>query len=274
MMMPYTPTTSFKKTVMAYYRKHKRDLPWRRTKNPYHILISEVMLQQTQATRVIEPYTRFIERFPTIASLAEASFKDVFAYWNGLGHNRRARYLKNAAETIVRDHGGTMPGSRIVLESLPGVGAYTAGAILTFAFEKKELLIETNIRTVFIHFFFDGKRTISDAELLPYIERTLPRRGFREWWNALMDYGAMLKRMKKNAGSRSAHYVKQTAFRGSRRELRGQILKTLLREPKMDKRALAKQLRVKENGHDLDRVLSALQKEALITERGNTIALA
>ena len=167
-----------------------------------------------------------------------------------------------------------MPKTRKELEALPGVGKYTAGAILTFAFNKKEPLIETNIRTVFIHFFFQEKDGVSDTELLPCIKRMLPQRDFREWWNALMDYGAMLKETKRDAGARSAHYVKQSPFRGSRRELRGRILKALLTEPKMTKRALKKKLCLGKSDHDLERILVSLRKETLITERRGIIALA
>lgn len=265
---------SFKHTVKGYYEGHKRDLPWRKTKNPYYILISEMMLQQTQASRVIEPYKRFVRHFPTISSLAKAPFKEVFSLWSGLGYNRRARYLKDAADLIVRRYNGRIPRTRKELESLPGVGSYTAGAVLAFAFNRREPLIETNIRTVFIHFFFGGREKVSDAELLPYIEKTLPKDEPREWLSALMDYGAMLKETRRDAGTRSVHYVKQSKFKGSRRELRGRILKILLRESRMTKRALIKKLALKDTAHDVDHILTTLEDEALITKRGNTIALA
>jgi A/G-specific adenine glycosylase len=232
------------------------------------------MLQQTQASRVVEPYTRFIKRFPDAASLARASFRDVYTLWSGLGYNRRARYLKAAAEKIVREYNGKVPDTRKELLLLPGVGPYTAGAVLTFAFDRREPLIETNIRTVFIHFFFPGRSRVSDAELLPYIEKTLPLKDLRIWFNALMDYGAMLKETKENAGARSAHYVKQKAFKGSRRELRGKILKTLLKEQGMTRQALMRKIGADGTPHDVNGILDGLERDALIKKRKGVIALA
>lgn len=190
-------------------------------------MVSEVMLQQTQVLRVIPKYKAFIRKFPTVRHLAKASLRDVLSVWSGLGYNRRAKYLHEAAKLIMNDYGGVMPRGAAQLETLPGIGTYTARAIATFAYNTPEVFIETNIRTVFIHHFSPGRKGVRDRELLPVIEEALPKRRSREWYAALMDYGAHLKVLAGNANQRSAHYTKQKRLRGSLREARGLVLKTL-----------------------------------------------
>ena len=173
-------TSRFKKTIWNYYKKHGRhDLPWRKTKDPYKILVSEVMLQQTQVNRVIEKYKSFLKKFPTVKALAQAPLKEVLLEWQGLGYNRRAKYLKLCAEKVIHEHEGTFPKTVKELTALPGIGPATAGDILAFAYNIPVPVIETNIRSVFIHFFPAPPRLrrasplISDKELLPLIEKTL-----------------------------------------------------------------------------------------------------
>lgn len=235
----------FKKTIWTYYRKHGRhDLPWRKTKDPYKILVSEVMLQQTQVNRVVEKYKSFLKKFPTVEALAQAPLKEVLLEWQGLGYNRRAKYLKLCAEKVIHEHEGTFPKTVRELTALPGIGPATAGDILAFAYNIPVPVIETNIRSVFIHFFFPEVRFrgIADRELLPIIEKTLPpfpyirSRGVREWYWALFDYGAYLKNSKiKNPNHKSKHYVKQSPFKGSNREKRSRILKLILTGAKSEK---------------------------------------
>jgi A/G-specific adenine glycosylase len=136
------------------------------------------------------------------------------------------------AQTIISEHGGVIPDDPETLRQLSGLGKYSAAAIAAFAFNSPQVFIETNIRTVFIHHFFKDRQSVDDGELLPYIEKTLDRRDPRKWYYALMDYGVVLKKTLGNAASRSSHYKRQSAFKGSNRQLRGKMLKLLLASPK------------------------------------------
>lgn len=219
---------AFRELVYSYYAQHKRVFPWRTNPDPYTVFISEVMLQQTQAgQRTIVKFNEFMERFPTFESLAKAPLGDLLRVWQGLGYNRRALALKKAAEIIVSEHQGKLPPTIEGLDALPGIGYATACSISAFAFNAPVSFIETNIRSLYLHFFFPGQQSISDAELMPFIEATLDRAQPREWYSALMDYGSMLKKEVGNASVRSKHYTKQSTFEGSNRQLRGRILKTL-----------------------------------------------
>lgn len=218
----------FKKIVWDFYHKEGRhDLPWRKTKNPYKILVSEIMLQQTQVARVVEKYSLFLKTFPTISALANAPLAQVLIVWQGMGYNRRALALHRLAKEIITSHKGKIPHTRTELEALTGIGPYTAGAIRAFAFNEPEVFIETNIRRVFIHHFFPRTLSVSDKEILPLVEKTLDTKNPREWYFALMDYGAHLPKITKNPNKKSAHYVKQKKFEGSHRQLRGRVLKYL-----------------------------------------------
>lgn len=223
-------SNTFVKTVQQFYKENGRVLPWRHTQDPYKIWISEVMLQQTQVERVIPKYEAFIQRYPTVQALAEARVQDVFALWVGLGYNRRAQYLHSAANLIV-SQGGMFPQDARSLEMLPGIGPYTARAICTFAYEKYEVFIETNIRTVFIHHFFTHKERVTDKEILTLIHATLPITHIREWYWALMDYGSYLKKTVGNASRKSQHHTTQKKFKGSVREARGAIVRILSSGP-------------------------------------------
>ena len=203
----------FQKEVLAYYAASGRSFPWRKTRDPYKILVSEIMLQQTQAPRVIEKYTSFLQRFPTIEKLARAPRTKVLKEWQGLGYNRRGLALKNTAEIIMSDFKGKIPKDYNALLSLPGVGPATAGDIMAFAWNIPAVVIETNIRTVFLHYFFPEKNSVPDNELLPLITKSLPADNAREWYYALMDYGAMLKKKLPNPSRRSRHYAQQSPFK-------------------------------------------------------------
>ncbi len=215
---PSAAVLHFRKTVEAYYKKSGRHtLPWRKTKDPYKILVSEVMLQQTQVERVIPFYSSFIKTFPTAKKLAAASLSDVLKAWQGLGYNRRAKYLHQAAKNF----------SRLNLEKLPGIGPYTARAIAAFAFNQDVVFVETNIRTAIIHHFFADREEVSDAKIEEILQQVLPRGESRRWYNALMDYGAYLKRSGISHNAKSKTYAKQSKFAGSLREARGAILHEL-----------------------------------------------
>ncbi|MCX6781368.1 MAG: A/G-specific adenine glycosylase, partial [Candidatus Magasanikbacteria bacterium] len=220
--------SSFRRLVLDFYKKNGRALPWRTNTDPYWVLVSEIMLQQTQVPRGLVKFPEFIERFPTIQALAVASIPDVLSAWQGLGYNRRALFLKRTAELIVTHYGGEIPTDLETLKRFPGIGPNTAASILAFAYNIPHPFIETNVRTVFLNHFFNGELNISDAQLMPLIAEALDKKNTRRWHWALMDYGTHLKKTQGNASKNSRHYVKQTRFEGSLRQVRGLILKTLL----------------------------------------------
>ena len=266
--------TQFRRKIYSYYRESGRDFPWRRTKDPYLILVSEIMLQQTQAgKRTEEKYKAFIKQFPNFKTLAKAPLRRVLRQWQGLGYNRRAKALYELAKIVVAEYGGKLPRTEEKLVKLPGIGPYTAGAVCTFAFNKKVTFIETNIRAVFIHFFFNKvSRKISDKEILELVEETLPRTDSREWYQALMDYGAMLKKKYPNSNFKSKHYVKQSRFEGSNRQLRGQILRLFLVEKKLTQTQVTNKLKV--IPQHASRVLRDLENEGFLGQYKNTFVLA
>lgn len=230
----------FRDVIYGYYKKHGRhDLPWRHTRDPFHVLVSEVMLQQTQVERVIDKYHQFLAEFPDIPSLAGAPLKKIFGVWQGLGYNRRALSLKKMAQKITLDFPDCrLPHSVDVLLTLPGIGIATASAVAAFAFNKPSLCIETNIRRVFLYFFFRDRKHVHDREIIPLLETSLDRENPRKWYYALMDYGAMLKKTVENPNRASRHYQKQPRFEGSDRQIRGAILKTLLQKGGMNEKRL------------------------------------
>jgi A/G-specific adenine glycosylase len=221
----------FRRTIYRHYEEHGRQLPWRTTHSPYRILVSEFMLQQTQVDRVLLKYDEFVARFPDMDSLAHAHLRDILTVWQGLGYNRRAAHLQRTAQRLVQEFRGTVPDSADILRTLPGVGQSTAGAVLAFAFNKPAVFIETNIRRVFIHFFFSGSERVNDREILPLVEKSVDRRRPRPWYYALMDYGVMLRTSAANPNRRSAHYHRQASFHDSDRQIRGLILKALVNHP-------------------------------------------
>ena len=212
----------FRDQVLSFYRNHGRTFPWRETRDPYAILVSEIMLQQNTKERVLGKYGPWLTRFPDVETLANAPLGAVLTEWSGLGYNRRARFLHEACKGVA-EKGGAFPRSASELEKLPGIGPYTARAVACFAFGSAESFIETNIRTVFLWCFFRQRLEtpdpppVHDAELLRLVEASLDRENPRRWYYALMDYGAALKKQIPNPNRRSAHYVKQSTFRGSLR---------------------------------------------------------
>lgn len=263
----------FKKTLARFEKEYGlRDFPWRKTVDPYYIFISELMLQQTQAPRVVPKYEAFITAFPTVHALADASTDTVLSHWNGLGYNRRALFAKQCAQTVLRERRGIFPKTVSELESLPGIGPYTARAIAAFAYNQPVVLVEANVRTIFIHHFFNrAKRKIPDVDLLPYIEKTLDRKNPRHWYNLLMDYGTYLKKEGIVAHRASKQYVKQSPLRGSLREVRGRVVKSLLKAPKTLEELAA------ETAFSEKRLLEALfdlQKEGFVERKSESFSLA
>lgn len=266
--------SNFRSEVLDFYHTQGRhNLPWRELFldghiEPYKILISEVMLQQTQVNRVIPKYHKFLELFPTVRSLATAELSNVLIAWSGLGYNRRAKYLHQTAQIIHEQFQDQVPSTIEALSKLPGVGLNTAAAIYVYSFNKPAIFIETNIRTVFLHHFFNNKDSVSDSELLPIVKKCLPDSSFREWYWALMDYGSYLKMTVKNPSRRSKHYKIQTKFAGSKRQLRGVVLKLL-----NDQNLTRTELQQSTDDNRLDQVLTELLKEGLISEKSGIFTL-
>lgn len=266
-----TKEQKFVRTVWKHYqRPDRRILPWHRTTDSYRILVSELMLQQTQVDRVIPKYRSFLKKFPTLHALARAPLSAVLKEWQGLGYNRRAKNLHECAKIITEKYKGKVPTSYDELRGLPGVGLYTAGAIMAFAHNKSVPIIETNIRSAYLHHFFNEVCDIPDSEIVRYIERTLDAKNPREWYWALMGYGAHIKKKYGNPNTRSKHYIKQSTFKGSDRQIRGMILQ-LLGETKHSKPKLHKKL-----DFDIDRVnaqLERLFKEGMVVKNRNMYSL-
>jgi len=222
--------------VVAHGAELYRDHPWRRTRDPYAVLLSEVMLQQTQVSRVEPRWGAWLEEFPTIDSLAGAPLEPVLVAWQGLGYNRRAIALKRAAEETVMRFGGVLPSDAAELRSLPGIGPATAAGVRAFAFDLPGVYLETNVRTVVLHELFPDRDDVSDREIVPVLESAVEeaaRQGVspRTWYYALLDYGAWLKREMPNPSRRSAHHTRQSRFEGSRRQKRAWLLRAVIADP-------------------------------------------
>jgi A/G-specific adenine glycosylase len=231
---------SFQKTILDWYKENQRDLPWRKTRHPYHIMVSEIMLQQTQVNRVIIKFEEWLIRFPTVEALAESPVADVLQYWSGLGYNRRALNLKRAAEAIVTEHKGIFPQDEMLLLKLPGIGPYTSRAILCFAFDKQVAVVDTNVKKVILTQILKPKnetvspfislrdapiqetKPLSEKDFQVIAEQLLPHGHAYDWNQALMDYASHVLKKEK------IPIPKQSKFAGSRRQFRGRILKVLL----------------------------------------------
>ncbi|MCC7565847.1 MAG: A/G-specific adenine glycosylase [Methanomicrobiaceae archaeon] len=254
----------FRDMILCHYRSHGRDLPWRRTVDPYSILVSEVMLQQTQVERVAAKYREFLERFPDFQSLARAPRRDVLEAWQGLGYNRRAIALHESGERVVEEYGGRLPADVETLATFPGIGKATASAICAYAFNMPVVYIETNIRRIVIHFFFHDRNDVRDSEILPILQQALYRENPREWYSALMDYGTILAKRTVNPNRRSAGYSRQSRFEGSDRQIRGQILSMVLSEGDVPEERMIREL--SQERARVKRILKDLEKEGFIAE--------
>ncbi len=262
---------SFRKKVYNYFGKHGRDLPWRKKVSPYRVLVSEIMLQQTQVDRVIDKYDAFLSAFSNLTALAAAPLPKLLRVWQGMGYNRRALALKALAQQLIGTHRGKLPSDPKQLIALPGIGKYTAGAIAAFAFNRPVVFMDTNIRRVFIHEFYHDRESVHDDEIIPLIEQTLDAENPRKWYNALMDYGTMLKQRHENPNRKSAHYTRQSPFENSNRQVRGMILKVLVKELSLSVPQI-----VRKTGTDPERVkknLLQLEKEGFIRRKGRCYLL-
>ncbi len=263
-----------------YEESGRHDMLWRQPESdgsldPYKILVSELMLQQTQVVRVAPKFVAFTERFPTVQAMAAASLGDVLGLWSGLGYNRRAKFLWQAAAAITTDFDGHFPTTTEELQKLPGVGPNTAGAIIAYAYNQPAVYLETNIRTVLIHHFFKDELAIADkalrAILRQIVEQLRPndsQMSPREFYWAMMDYGAHLKQTVGNLNRASSSFVKQSTFHGSRRQVRGQVIR-LLTERKYDIDELVKTL----SDERAVSVIDDLVSEGLLQKRGQMLSL-
>ncbi|TFF85943.1 MAG: A/G-specific adenine glycosylase [Promethearchaeota archaeon] len=257
----------FQDIIYEYYDTYKINFPWRQTEDPYHILVSEIMLQQTQVNRVIKKFQEFIGKFPSFHTLADSSLEEVLKAWQGLGYNRRAIYLKKCAEIVVDKYEGKLPKDRKSLKDLPGIGDATSASIMAFAYNKPVNLIETNIRTLYIYFFLYNDENISDSDIIEFVEKTLDRNNPRKWYNALMDYGRMIKKNFGNLSRKSKKYTKQKPFKGSDRQIRGIILSFLLKNGETNQKTLLTTLKI--DNKRLFRILNDLKNDGFITAEAN-----
>lgn len=262
-------TREFKEIVWDKGRELFRPMPWREDTQPYFVLVSEIMLQQTQVDRVVPKFLAFTQKFKTVDDLANAGLDEVLKLWSGLGYNRRAKFLHEAAKMIQYDFSGIFPDNLTDLLKLPGVGVNTAGAILAYSFNHPSVFIETNIRTVYFYHLFDHQDSVDDKELRELVVETVDQEHPREWYWALMDYGTFLKKNGAGMNSKSRQYKKQAPLKGSLREVRGQILKQLALS-EMPRVVLAESLVADER---FEVALQGLMKDGLVEETAGSLHL-
>ena len=269
-------TIAFNKLVHSEGRRLYRALPWREVDDAYLVLCSEVMLQQTQVSRVLKYWQRWVSAFPTVDALASASVADVLELWQGLGYNRRALALKKSAEICSEQNAGTIPQTLEGLLALPGVGQATAAGVCVFAYKQVQVYLETNIRTVFIHHFFENQDKVHDREIMKLVKASCDVDDPRGWYYALLDYGNYLKSILPNPSRRSSHYTRQSTFKGSIRQKRAFLLREALRTPLISTDMMLESLNLFEKRAGLDTaqrkdvqgILSALASEGFLVACG------
>lgn len=242
-------------------------MPWRDDTGPYSILVSEIMLQQTQVERVLIKYPEFLTAFPDFSTLAKAPLADILSAWQGMGYNRRAISLQKCAQRVMHEYGGVLPADVDCLSTFPGIGRATASSICAFAFNQPVVFIETNIRRVFIHCFFSDTANVSDAEILPLVAKSVYSDNPRVWYWALMDLGSSLKKTVANPNRRSVHYTKQSPFEGSDRKIRGELLKLIIKEQFLDEEEVV--TRFGDDHLRIRKILQALEVEGFLTRRND-----
>ena len=273
--LTFDQITQFQSSVYNFYTANRREFIWRQNITPYKIVISEVMLQQTQTARVVPKFENWLQQFPDFNTLACASAHDVLTAWQGLGYNRRGLALLKIAQIVMADHGGQLPNDPAILQTFPAIGPNTAGSICAFAFNNPIVFIETNIRTVYTHTFFPGQSEISDKQLLPLITQTVDQQNAREWYYALMDYGVHLKQNLPRINAASKHYTRQSKFEGSKRQVRGAIIKILTQLKQVDQDTLVELLdfELPENKHDRYKIIQDLIDEKIIYHHNDILSL-
>lgn len=249
--------------VWSLYRREGRSFPWRETDDPYRILLSELMLQQTQTERVLPKYEQFLSLWPDFEAMASSSLLEVLSAWKGLGYNRRALALRTIAQKSVA-YGWTLPNDYQALLEFPMIGPATAAAVMAFSHHEKSIYLETNIRRVLIHQFHPNEQHVGDIQLKQELAQLLDlQTDYKHWYYALMDYGVMLKKQVVNPNRRSAHYSRQSKFEDSNRQIRGMLLLVFTEQGPQDFEGLCRQL-----PFDRERIgacLSALEAEGFIS---------
>jgi len=253
-----------------------RDLPWRRTHDPYTVFLSEVMLQQTQVARVAAHWDRWLNSFPTLDALAAAPLANVLEHWQGMGYNRRAINLKKAADKVADEYGGILPRAYPHLLALPGVGPSTAAGVCVFAYGEPQVYLETNVRTVFLHHLFEGRDQVPDREIIPLVCETCDPNDPRGWYYALLDYGSHLKKTLPNPSRRSKHHSRQSAFEGSLRQKRAALLRLVLAQPGVGTLELTEDLSRDEHAaaratvplEEVAVILTTLEREGFLVREG------
>jgi A/G-specific adenine glycosylase len=261
----------FKKLVWDFYQHNKRQFDWRDVEDPYQIVVSEVMLQQTQTSRVQKKFHEFLQKFPNFNALAQAERVDVLKIWVGLGYNRRAVALHEIAKRVMLEYKGQLPADVETLKTFKGLGHATASSIVAFAFNKPTVFIETNIRTVFLHCFYRNEELIHDKMLMPLVAMTVDQVNPRQWYYALTDYGVYLKKEHKNPSRNSKHHQVQSTFAGSDRQIRGAIIKFLTEHTKATQNKLIKNL-----AFEKERILAQTEKliaEQMVIKNKNSLSL-
>jgi A/G-specific adenine glycosylase len=263
--LPSCSIEAFQETVMTWWKENARDLPWRREPDPYHVLVSEFMLQQTQVSRVVPKYLEFLSEFPTLESLAEADTKRLLGVWSGLGYNRRALWLRESAKHIVES--GEFPGDIGKLRALKGIGPYTSKSILIFAFNRDLAAVDTNIRRILVAEGF-ATEYMTDKELQAVADALLLRGRSRDWHNALMDYGSLVLT---SASTGISPRTQQGCFTGSTRELRGAVLRALMESGPLTADAIISSIDMTDSQEEcFDLVMLGLMKDCFLelTEEG------
>ena len=270
---PFSPAavTALRLRVLSWYKQNRRDLPWRRTIDPYAILVSEIMLQQTQVSRVIAKYEEWLASLPALEDLAGAPLEDVLRLWRGLGYNNRARRLRECALAACAASGGgraSLPRDAAALRALPGIGPYTARAVLIFAHNDDLAAVDANVRRVLTH-ELGLSPDLGDRGLQAVADAALPRGRSRDWHNALMDYGALVLTARATG---IAPRTRQSAFEGSRRWYRSRLLRSLLDQGAQTVPALALRLGVSEA--DAAEVVALLERDGLVRRNGALVSVA
>lgn len=255
----------FQERVRSEGDRLYRPMPWRETPSAYYVVVSELMLQQTQVARVMTKFTAFIERFATFEVLARAAQSEVIEMWAGLGYNRRARFLHQIAQHIVQ-HG--IPTTQRGWQDLPGIGCNTAGAIMAYVYNEPVVYVETNIRTVIIHEYYPDEIDVDEQQIYDIVQQTVDVDHPREWYWAMMDYGADLKARGFRYNARMKQYKKQSALKGSVREVRGQIVDVLRKESSIER----SQLEERFDGR-LSAALDGLMRDGIVSESNQIFSL-
>lgn len=260
---------SFQHKIFSYYDRYGRDLPWRKTTDPYHILLSEVMLQQTQVDRVVDYYQRWLKKWPTLVDLAQAERTDVLRMWMGLGYNNRAVNLHKAVQKIVSEYNGEVITAMNNYKNIPGIGPYISHAVRIFSTNENIVTVDTNIRRILIH-EFQLDESVSDKELWEIALNCLPKGKSRKWHNALMDYGATLLTARKTGIKPK---TQQSKFEGSDRQIRAKIVRYLL---KNNKPASIKQLMSivdEKKSERLQKIVQGMVEDELLVSTGEVYSL-